>query len=88
MKNDMAQYPELVYYRRVVKKIPASEMAKEIGVSKETYLRTERGEREFTLSQAIKIANKLNMPVWSLFPKIFDPSVARHATNETKEGTL
>lgn len=74
------QYADLVYIRRVVKKIPAGEMANAIGVSTETYLRSERGDRELTLLEAMQIANKLETPISSLFPKIFALDVANNAT--------
>lgn len=81
MKRPTSHYAELVYLRRMVKKIPASEMAEAIGVSTETYLRCERGEREFTLLEAMKIANKLKMPISLVFPKIFELDVAENATS-------
>lgn len=75
MKTINSQYAELVYLRRMVKKVPASDMAKLIGVSTETYLRSERGEREFTLLEAMKISNALGMPISLVFPKIFELDV-------------
>lgn len=81
MKEKNSQYAELVYLRRVVKKIPAPEVAKALGVSTETYLRSERGEREFTLQEAMKIANIMGMPISFVFPKIFEMDVAENATN-------
>lgn len=80
MDNTTSQYAELVYLRRMVLKVPASEMAQTIGVSTETYLRAERGDREFTLLEAMKIANKLKMPITRVFPKIFELDVANGAT--------
>lgn len=79
MKSSVAQYPELVYLRRIVKKIPASEMAKALGISRETYLRSERGEREFTLSEAIKIANILDVPITEVFPNFFGHDIEKNA---------
>ncbi|MFB5761065.1 helix-turn-helix transcriptional regulator [Paenibacillus medicaginis] len=76
MAASTSEYAELLYLRRMVKKLPAPDMAKTIGVSTETYLRSERGEREFTLVEAMKIANKLNMPIALVFPKIFEQDVA------------
>lgn len=73
---------DLVYIRRMVKKIPSDEMASTIGVSIETYLRSERGERDLTLQEAMKIANKLDMPISEVFPKIFNLDVAKNATIE------
>lgn len=81
MNESLQEYAELVYLRRVVKKLPAAEMAKTIGVSTETYLRAERGGRELTLREAMKIANKLEMPIQEVFPKIFTQNVAKNATN-------
>ncbi|MNP59763.1 helix-turn-helix protein [compost metagenome] len=81
MAATTSEYAELVYLRRMVKKLPAADMAKAIGVSTETYLRAERGGREFTLAEAMKIANKLNMPISYVFPKIFQQDVANYATN-------
>ncbi|RUS43589.1 helix-turn-helix transcriptional regulator [Cohnella sp. AR92] len=80
MPEATSQYAELVYLRRIVRKVPSSDMAKTIGVSTETYLRSERGEREFTLLEAMKIANKLRMPISYVFPKIFELDVANSAT--------
>lgn len=82
MKGSVAKYPELVYLRRIVKKIPASDMAKALGVSRETYLRAERGKREFTLSEAIKIANVLDVPITEIFPNFFDHNIAKNAKDE------
>lgn len=75
------EYAELVYIRRMVKKVPSDEMAAVIGVSKETYLRCERGERELSLAEAMKISNKLQMPISEVFPKIFKFDVAKNTTS-------
>ncbi|MGG1673290.1 helix-turn-helix domain-containing protein [Paenibacillus sp. NRS-1783] len=74
------EYAELVYIRRMIKKLPTEEMASSIGVSAETYLRSERGERELTLLEAMKISNKLQMPISEVFPKIFNLDVVINAT--------
>ncbi|KAA1180659.1 helix-turn-helix transcriptional regulator [Paenibacillus sp. B2(2019)] len=74
------QYAELVYLRKNIKKFNANDMAEAVGISTETYLRSERGTREFTLGEAVRIANKLKMPVSEVFPKIFDLNVAFLAT--------
>lgn len=81
MDASASQYAELVYIRRMIKKLPADDMAQAIGVSTGTYLRSERGDREFTLLEAMKIANQLKMPISSVFPKIFELDVANNATN-------
>ena len=78
-----SEYADLVYIRRIIKKVPTEEMAASIGVSCETYLRSERGDRELTLLEAMKIANKLNMPIATVFPKIFNLDVANKTTNNT-----
>lgn len=83
MDTAKSEYAELVYIRRMVKKMPAEEMASAIDVSAETYLRSERGQRELTLSEAMRLANKLEMPIAEVFPKIFKLDVAKNATNET-----
>lgn len=76
MKVKTTDYAELAYIRKSIKKINASEMALAIGVSTETYLRAERGTREFTLNEASKIAEKLMLPIAEVFPKIFGMNVA------------
>lgn len=76
-----SQYAELVYLRRMIKKMDAEDLASAIGKSRETYLRSERGNRELTLMEAMLIANKLKMPIACVFPKIFELDVADNATN-------
>ncbi|MEK3864745.1 helix-turn-helix transcriptional regulator [Paenibacillus sp. FSL R5-0636] len=76
LHSDPTQYAELLYLRKTIKKFNANDMAVAVGVSAETYLRAERGGREFTLGEAVRIANKLEMPVCDVFPKIFNSNVA------------
>lgn len=76
MRKLATEYAELAYIRKNVKKFNAAQMAEAIGKSTETYLRSERGEREFTLSEAMKIAVFLEMPIDEVFPKIFKVNVA------------
>lgn len=83
MRQPTAEYAEMAYIRKVIKKIHVDEMAAEIGMSVESYRRTERGERDLTLKQAFQIANKFGMPFEEVFPKFFTPNVARDATSGT-----
>lgn len=76
MEVKQTQYAELAYIRRVVKKFSAQEMADLLGVNKETYLRSERGDRDITLEEAVKIARKFKMTVKEVFPKFFTENVA------------
>ncbi len=47
------------------------EFAKYLGVKKDYYARREREEQQFTLDEAIKIAEILGISLFTLFPKIF-----------------
>lgn len=76
----LTQYAELSYIRKKIKKKSAQEMADVINVSAETYLRVERGDRELTLNEAMRLSNHLNLPISTVFPKIFDLDVAYDAT--------
>lgn len=76
MESKQTRYAELAYIRRVVKKVTAQEMADLLGVNKETYLRSERGGRDITLEEAVKISHKFNMSLVEVFPKFFAQNVA------------
>ncbi|MEK5415850.1 helix-turn-helix transcriptional regulator [Paenibacillus sp. FSL L8-0708] len=76
MEAKQTRYAELAYIRRVVKKVSAQDMADLLGVNKETYLRSERGGRDITLEEAVKIAHKFNMNLAEVFPKFFVENVA------------
>lgn len=76
MRKDGTDYAELVYIRTKIKKITSVEMADLLGISAATYLRSERGERDFTLVEAVIIARKFKMPIDKVFPKIFSSDVA------------
>ncbi|WP_438498068.1 helix-turn-helix transcriptional regulator [Paenibacillus sp. IHBB 3054] len=76
MESKQTRYAELAYIRRVVKKFSAQEMADLLEVNKETYLRSERGDRDITLEEAVKIAQKFNMTLVDVFPKFFVNNVA------------
>ncbi|OME07904.1 MULTISPECIES: helix-turn-helix domain-containing protein [Paenibacillus] len=76
MEAKQTRYAELAYIRRVLIKVPVQEMADLLGVNKETYLRSERGDRDITLEEAVKIAHKFKMTLEEVFPKFFNQNVA------------
>lgn len=76
MYDELKCYPELLYYRTKVLKMSVEEVIKGLDMSKATYLRSENGERELTLSEATLISRNMRLPLKVLFPKIFKRNVA------------
>ncbi|AEG58691.1 XRE family transcriptional regulator [Desulforamulus ruminis] len=62
---------------RVSREISVEALAKQIGVSKLTLIKIERGEANPTLSVIWKIANGLNIPITALLSIQSDVSIAR-----------
>ncbi len=54
---------------RIERSIVQDEMAKKLGIVKQTYSRKETNQAEFTLSEAKKIADIFNLPIEEVFFK-------------------
>lgn len=61
---------ELKAYR-IIKGYSQGELAEMVGMTRDTYGKSERGERDFTLKEAGAISNALEVSIDVLFPDFF-----------------
>lgn len=56
---------------RIIKGYSQKDLAEAVNMTRDTYGKSERGEREFSLKEAGAISNVLKVPIDVLFPNFF-----------------